>query len=382
MINFHFLKTTFNRNLIDHMRYILMVLLFAMFPFSGISQDLSKLTNLDDDMAETSGLIFFDNRLITHNDSGGMNALYEINIGSGEVNRIVTIQNASNIDWEDICTDDAYIYIGDFGNNNGNRTNLRIYKVLKTDYLNADEVSSEVIEFSYQDQNDFTSSPNDTNFDAETLISFGSYLYVFTKNWVDGRTNIYKVPKNKGTYVVPRIDEFDADGWITGGTYNPLVNKVILTGYSGIRAFAIELRGFSNGLFSNGVIDKYNLNIPLTESFQTEAVTYSDDFNYYISAEKNVLGSAALYSLVSTTLGVEDVNLVQNEIYPNPAVESLNIESKGDLVKVEIYDYLGKKVFEDSSVSKNIDISELSKGVYILKLHSESGTTSRKFIKE
>jgi hypothetical protein len=382
MINFHFLKTTFNRNLIDHMRYILMVLLFAMFPFSGISQDLSKLTNLDDDMAETSGLIFFDNRLITHNDSGGMNALYEINIGSGEVNRIVTIQNASNIDWEDICTDDAYIYIGDFGNNNGNRTNLRIYKVLKTDYLNADEVSSEVIEFSYQDQNDFTSSPNDTNFDAETLISFGSDLYVFTKNWVDGRTNIYKVPKNKGTYVVPRIDEFDADGWITGGTYNPLVNKVILTGYSGIRAFAIELRGFSNGLFSNGVIDKYNLNIPLTESFQTEAVTYSDDFNYYISAEKNVLGSAALYSLVSTTLGVEDVNLVQNEIYPNPAVESLNIESKGDLVKVEIYDYLGKKVFEDSSVSKNIDISELSKGVYILKLHSESGTTSRKFIKE
>ena len=382
MINFHFLKTTFNRNLIDHMRYILMVLLFAMFPFLGISQDLSKLTNLDDDMAETSGLIFFDNRLITHNDSGGMNALYEINIGSGEVNRIVTIQNASNIDWEDICTDDAYIYIGDFGNNNGNRTNLRIYKVLKTDYLNADEVSSEVIEFSYQDQNDFTSSPNDTNFDAETLISFGSDLYVFTKNWVDGRTNIYKVPKNKGTYVVPRIDEFDADGWITGGTYNPLVNKVILTGYSGIRAFAIELRGFSNGLFSNGVIDKYNLNIPLTESFQTEAVTYSDDFNYYISAEKNVLGSAALYSLVSTTLGVEDVNLVQNEIYPNPAVESLNIESKGDLVKVEIYDYLGKKVFEDSSVSKNIDISELSKGVYILKLHSESGTTSRKFIKE
>lgn len=382
MINFHFLKTTFNRNSIDHMRYILMVLLFTMFPFFGISQDLSKLTNLDDDMAETSGLIFFDNRLITHNDSGGMNALYEINIGSGGVNRIVTIQNAVNIDWEDICTDDEYIYIGDFGNNNGNRTNLRIYKVLKTDYLNADVVSSEVIEFSYQDQNDFTSSPNDTNFDAETLISYGSDLYIFTKNWVDGRTNIYKVPKNKGTYVVPRIDEFDADGWITGGTYNPLVNKVILTGYSGIRAFAIELRGFSGGKFSNGVIDKYNLNIPLTESFQTEAVTYSDDFNYYISAEKNVLGSAALYSLVSTTLSVEDVNLVQNEIYPNPAGESLTIKSKKDLDKVEIYDYLGKKVFEDSSVSKNIDISELSKGVYILKLHSESGTTSLKFIKE
>lgn len=359
-----------------------MLFLFLMFPFFGISQDLSKLTNLDDDIAETSGLVFFDNRLITHNDSGGMNALYEIDPGSGGINRIVTVQNAVNVDWEDICTDDEYIYIGDFGNNNGNRTNLRIYKVLKTDYLNSEQVNAEVIEFTYQDQNDFTSAPNNNNFDAEALISFGLDLYIFTKNWADQRTNIYKVPKVKGAYVIPRIDEFDSDGLITGGTFNPLVNKVILTGYSGIRAFAIELRGFSNGLFSNGVIDKYNLNIPFTESFQTEAITYSDDLNFYISAEKNALGSAALYSLVSTTLDIENFNLIQNEIYPNPAGESLTINSNVNLESVEIYDYLGKKVFEDSTVNKHIDISELAKGVYILKLFAANRTTSVKFIKE
>ena len=382
MINFHFLKTNYNRNSTGLMRNILLVLMLVLSPFIGISQDLTKLTDLVDDIAETSGLVFFDNRLITHNDSGGMNALYEINAGSGGINRVVTIQNAVNRDWEDICADDEYIYIGDFGNNNGNRTNLRIYKVSKTDYLNSDQVSSEVIEFSYQDQNDFTSSPNNTNFDAEALISFGSDLYIFTKNWVDGRTNIYKVPKIPGTYVVSRIDEFDADGLITGGTYNPLVRKVILTGYAGIGAFVIELRGFSNGSFSNGVIDKYNLNIPLTSSFQTEAITYSDDLNFYISAEKNALGSAALYELVSTTLGAENVQLIQNEVYPNPAGESLTIESKMDLDRVEIYDYLGKKVLEDPSADKNIDISQLTKGVYILKLYASDRTTSVKFIKE
>ena len=62
-----------------------------------------------------------------------MNALYELNVTNGNVSRTVTIQNAANVDWEDICTDDDYIYIGDFGNNSGNRTNLRIYKVLKSD---------------------------------------------------------------------------------------------------------------------------------------------------------------------------------------------------------------------------------------------------------
>ena len=73
MSNFHFFKTTCKRNFIDHMRYFLTVLLFAMFPVLGISQDISKLTNLNDAIAETSGLVFFDNRLITHN---GDNTVY------------------------------------------------------------------------------------------------------------------------------------------------------------------------------------------------------------------------------------------------------------------------------------------------------------------
>jgi len=364
------------------MKHFLLLFLSFMFPLDGVSQDVSKLTNLNDDIAETSGLIFFDNRLITHNDSGGMNALYEINAEDGNVTRTVTIQNASNIDWEDICSDDNYIYIGDFGNNNGNRTNLKIYKVLKTDYLNSEQVSAELIEFSYADQNDFTSSPNNTNFDAEALISFGADLYIFTKNWIDRRTNIYKVPKNAGTYSVQKIDEFDAEGLITGGTFNPLTKKVILSGYAGINAFATELRGFSNGKFSNGVIDKYSLGIPITSSFQTEAITYSDVSNYYISAEKNALGSAALYTLASNTLGTENVGLIQNQIYPNPAKEMLTIESMVGLEKIEIYDYLGKKVFEDASSNNNIDISELSKGVYILKLYTGNRTTSVKFLKE
>ncbi len=364
------------------MRNILMVFVLALLPLLGISQDISKLTNLSDDIAETSGLVFFDNRLITHNDSGGMNALYEINTETGNISRTVTIQNATNVDWEDICTDNDHIYIGDFGNNNGNRTNLKIYKVRKTDYLGSEQVSAELIEFSYEDQNDFTSSPNNTNFDAEALISFGSDLYIFTKNWVDQRTNIYKLPKTSGSYVAEKIDDFDSEGLVTGGTFNPLANKVVLSGYSGIRAFAIELRGFSNGKFSNGVIDKYNLNIPLTASFQTEGVTYSDVSSFYISAEKNALGSAALYSLVSNTLGIDDFNLIQNEVYPNPAEEMLTIVGTIDLDRIEIYDYLGKKVYEDSLANKNIDISEISKGVYILKLYAGNRTSSVKFLKE
>jgi len=364
------------------MRHFLMLPLLALFPLLVTSQDVSKLTDLNDEVFETSGLIFFDDRLITHNDDG-ISALFEINIDNGNVNRTVTIQNATNVDWEDMCSDDDYIYIGDIGNNStGNRTDLKIYKLLKTDYLRSEQVSAEIIEFSYEDQIDFTPSLNNSNFDAGTLISFGSYLYVFTRNWVDRRTNIYKIPKIPGTYSVKKIDEFDADGLVAGGTYNPLTKKVILVGYSGIRPFAIELRGFSNGEFSNGVIDKYNLNIPLAESFQTEAITYSDASNYYFSAEKNALGNASLYSLTSNTLAIDDFDLIQNQIYPNPAGEVLSIETKIDLEKVEIYDYLGKLMLEDTSGDRKINISELPKGVYILKLHTLNRESNIKFFKE
>ena len=236
------------------MKFQLFKILLFFLPLMVMSQDISKVTSLNDDIAETSGLIYFQNTLITHNDSGGMNALYEIDRENGNILRTVTINGASNVDWEDICQDEDYLYIGDFGNNSGNRTNLRIYKVLKSDYLNSENVNAQIIEFDYADQNDFTSSPNNNNFDAEALISYNGSLYVFTKNWVDQRTNIYEVPKDEGNYSVERIDEFDAQGLVTGGTFNPLANKVVLTGYAGLKAFIIELSGFSDGKFSNDLL--------------------------------------------------------------------------------------------------------------------------------
>lgn len=357
--------------------------LFCIFTFIGFSQDFSRLTYLSDDVAETSGLIHFSDRLITHNDSGGMNALYEISTENGNVLRTVEVENASNVDWEDICQDNEFIYVGDFGNNNGDRKNLRVYKISKDDYLSSNSVVAGIIDFSYGDQNDFESSPNDTNFDAEALIAFGEDLFIFTKNWVDQRTNIYKLSKAPGTYEIQRIDEFNPSGLITGGTYNSGSNKVLLTGYSGIRAFLIELSGFSDGIFSNGTIEKNTLNIPLSESFQTEAIAYSDASQHFISAEKNALGDAALYSLITETLSVEDYDLIANKVFPNPAKDFLHVDDRFYSGKIEIYSILGEKVFEHDIIdNKPLNISDLAPGVYILRLSNENNSESMKFIKE
>jgi hypothetical protein len=74
---------------------------------------------------------FYNNNIITHNDSGGQANLYEINASTGAVLRTVAITNATNVDWEDIAQDALYIYIGDIGNNFGNRTDLKYIKFRK-----------------------------------------------------------------------------------------------------------------------------------------------------------------------------------------------------------------------------------------------------------
>ena len=43
----------------------------------------------------------------------------------------LSVNKEENVDWEDITQDETHIYIADFGNNNGNRTDLKIYKILK-----------------------------------------------------------------------------------------------------------------------------------------------------------------------------------------------------------------------------------------------------------
>jgi putative lipase involved disintegration of autophagic bodies len=106
-------------------------LVLAMNPFLGHSQikNFKEKFELPSEIKETSGLLLIDGKIITHNDRGDAANLYEIDSLSGNLLRTIRITNATNEDWEDLAEDENHIYIGDFGNNDGNRTNLRIYKI-------------------------------------------------------------------------------------------------------------------------------------------------------------------------------------------------------------------------------------------------------------
>ena len=84
---------------------------FYLFCVKSFGQDftLTEKFELPNQVEETSGLLYYNNKIISHNDSGNDANLYEIDPENGEITRIVTVANATNIDWEDLGQDDTHI---------------------------------------------------------------------------------------------------------------------------------------------------------------------------------------------------------------------------------------------------------------------------------
>lgn len=274
------------------MKKLLLAALISVISNLVFSQLTNVVTTLDQELDETSGLTVVGGKFITHNDSDGEAALYEIDTVDGSYSRKVLVENAVNIDWEDIASDENYIYIGDFGNNDGNRTDLKIYRIQISDYINAntDTVQAESIEFSYADQIDFNPGQFSTNFDAEAMVAFNDSLYIFTKNWGDYQSNVYRVSNIPGNYSLPKIDSLNVQGLVTGATYDSANQTLILCGYQ-TTAFTYRINGFSPPYFSSGTSVKTNLSVQ--NSFQVEGITAIGN-QYYLSSEQNTLGIATL----------------------------------------------------------------------------------------
>jgi len=261
-------------------------------------RELELVTLLDNNVNETSGLLFMNERLITHNDSGGASSLYEVDRNTGNIIVEIPIGNAVNRDWEDITSDSEYIYIGDIGNNNGDRRDLRIYKVSISD-LGSDAstpVMAQEISYSYADQMQFEPSTYNHDYDAEALISIGDSLYIFTKNWANNQTNIYAIPKIPGSYVTSKIDSLTVNGLITAADYDPVNNRVMLLGYQLGANLIVELTDFGKNNFSDGTVKKFVLKVPPGNSLQTEGIIYAGD-EMLISAEQNGETAQVLFRL-------------------------------------------------------------------------------------
>ncbi len=157
--------------------------------------------------------------------------------------------------------------------------------------------------------------------------------------------------------------------------------------YSSFYGFEGEDFGYSlptiNGYYIIGM--GYGYNSPNT-NFVTTGMEFDPFINY---------GKPAYYGnyLAYITTGRASTKNQQSNanratVYPNPAVETLNIQTTEPLTedtKLTVFDVTGKRVlttYAKAAELNQINVSSLNSGVYILQLSSSNINQSHKFIKK
>lgn len=246
------------------------------------------LQNLDKELEESSGLAYFGDKIWTVNDRGNENIIYQVDTQTGKATRRVRVSNAKNIDWESLAQSNTHLFIGDFGNNQGNRTDLVVLKISKEEILKNDEVTAEKIFFSYPEQKNFKERMNSHNFDCEAFFYAEGLLHLFTKNWENSQTNHYTLGTDPGTTKAKITGQFNSEGLITGADINSATGVIVLLGYEnkGIfsQSFAWLLSEYPAHNIFGGKKSKILLGSP-ADLGQTEAIYLKDNNMGIISSE-------------------------------------------------------------------------------------------------
>lgn len=240
---------------------------------------IGKIGRLE--MEESSGLALADTAaqsFWTHGDGGSPNSLYRIN-RKGELLQTRAVSGASNTDWEDLAhAADGRLFIGDFGNNQNTRRDLKVYIVPPNQPERVD-----TIRFRYPDQHDFPPRKALRNFDCEAFYFDHDVLHLFTKNrgknglWVKE----YTLPAQPGQYTATLVDSLELETWVTAADLSPDGRTAALLGYGFVYLF--------EGEPGQAIFDRKRRRIQMASTGQAEGLTFINNTDFVLSNERGKL---------------------------------------------------------------------------------------------
>ncbi len=141
-------------------------------------------------------------------------------------------------------------------------------------------------------------------------------------------------------------------------------------------------------LFAGSVQGSMDGDIDQATFTTPNGILFSEDENTMCITDfgtKNI----RIISDVILSFGEEALNLKSLQLFPNPVVSTLNVKTDvdGDY-QIKVYNILGEVVysfeesFQNTSISKIIDMSSLNTGVYLVKVSSQNVTSVKRFIKK
>ncbi len=256
---------------------------------------------LGDTLRENSALLYFEASLWTINDGGNGSFLYRLSTDSPtQILQRIYLPACPNQDWEALAQNSGRVFIGDFGNNNGTRQDLRIYAIDKSDllalassYPQTDTffTSVDTLRFAYADQMSFANAPNANNFDCEAFIFYRDSLHLFTKGWTNNYVKHYRLPlptaNDTATFAAAVVDSFLAGYLVTDASVDSATGNLVLVGYNGSTGAcsAHLLYGYAESAFFSA--NRRRLSLPSAlQMAQLEGVALTSATEGYMSGER------------------------------------------------------------------------------------------------
>jgi hypothetical protein len=361
---------------------LLLINLGASF-ISSAQVGFKTLANLSSAFNEISGIQAVDaNHFYAINDGGNPAEVYLLDVKGALVEKYEI--DAPNIDWEDLSASSSKLFIGDFGNNNNTRKDLKILILEKDSMSTSAKNGVQVINFHYEDQTSFPPPQNQLHFDCEALAYYSDSLYLFTKNRATpntGLTKMYVLPAKPGTYVARLRDSTTYYqvrrelSWITSADIKG--NQLLLLSSSDARALTIQED------IRLGVVQRHIL---FGHFSQKEALTIVDSTLMLITDEKFTgLGGPTLFSYSwDGNLSLPTQNETFSGLWQNGHL--LHFSNQNNAVsKLEIYNIFGgQERLTDFNPNLNrgwVDLSNLKNGTYFAIIYSKSGLKEvKKFV--
>jgi hypothetical protein len=116
--------------------------------------------------------------------------------------------------------------------------------------------------------------------------------------------------------------------------------------------------------------------LTLGDSFSNQANIYFD-YNFPITTNN--------FTTTITALSQQDFEFDSEfSLFPNPVANTLNIKrhNQAQINSIEIYNTLGQLILVLTDLIDSLDVSQLNAGNYFIKLNTDKGSVSTKFIKE
>ncbi|WP_158977989.1 T9SS type A sorting domain-containing protein [Cellulophaga sp. L1A9] len=155
---------------------------------------------------------------------------------------------------------------------------------------------------------------------------------------------------------------------------DPTINTDELTALiaSSQTAIVAVIVGDAEGEYTQAVVDAANTAVTAAELARDNATTQNE-------VDKATADLTAAMALFVTNSSNADIYM-----YPNPVIDELVLENISDVHNISIFSTSGSRIksIPNSSNTMNIDLSELSSGVYFIKFHTINNISAKTIIKQ